>query len=209
MAPLATLFLVALALQGPGYPAQPSARDRAAARPSETVSATDAAALRRSIDALSRQVALLRQQIADQQATDMRRFNANVARLQLVLADLDRMKKERADVMARLRSAQAREDDARERLDNIQRELSLSGELDRTAAENRIRTTYNRQLDQATREANDAERDLEELDARIDRAERMADTLRRRLRIDDSQIDVDDTPAPKPEPEPEPQPENP
>jgi chromosome segregation ATPase len=208
MAPLATLFL-ALAFQGPGYPAQPTARDRTATRPAETVSAADAAALRRSIDSLSRQVAQLRLLLADQQANDMRRFNANVARLQLVLTDLDHLKKEHADATSRLWAAEASADDARERLDNIQRELSLSGELDRTAAENRLRTTYNRQLDQATRAANDAERDLQELDARIDRSERMAETLRKRLRIDDSQIDVDDTPPPPHEPEPEPPPENP
>jgi len=203
MAPLATLFL-ALALQGPVDAAQQPARSRTMPRTAEAMAAADTAALRQAIDALTRQVALLRVQLGEQQATDLRRFNANVARLQLVLADQDRMKKARAEALGRLRGAQARADDMRERLANIQRELITSGELNRSAGEDRLRSSYNRQLDDATRDTNDAQQELYELDAKIEKSERIAETLRKRLRIDESQIDVDDTPpAPKPEPPPE------
>ena len=204
MAPLATLFLAALALQGAGGAGQQPARTRQAPRTGEVTSAADIAALRQAIDTLSREVALLRRQLADQQANDLRRFNANVARLQLVVTDLERMRNDRTDLLARQRQAEARADDARDRLANIQRELSFSNDLDRSAAEDRLRTTFNRQLDQATRDVADAEQQLNALDAKIDRFERMADTLRRRLKIDESQIDVEEETPPPAEPAPEP-----
>jgi chromosome segregation ATPase len=201
---IAGTMLLALALAGQNYEGSP---DPAAQPPRQQARARDAetAALRRSIDALSRQVAALRELLAAEQTNDMRRFNANVARLQLVQADIDRMKKERAELQQRLRNAQGRQDDANYRLANVQREIITSGELDRRAGEDRLRAAYERQLNQATGEVVDAQEELDRLDVRIERSEQIADTLRRRLKIDDSQIDVVDEPRPAAaEPEPPP-----
>src|SRR5262249_50164344 len=123
-------------------------------------------------------------------------FNANVARLQLVLTDIDHMKKERADLQQRLYTAQGQIDDANDRLANFQRELSVSNELNRADAETRLRGILNRQLSSATAQANDLQQQISVLDDRVQRSERLADTLRRRLKIDDSQIDVDDDSTP-------------
>lgn len=198
---IAATFLIALALLGQG-PApggsDPIARQQPTRR-SDSLPASEAAALRQSIDSLTRQMVMLRQQLADETSNSVRRFNANVARLQLVLADIDRMKKERADLTQRLGVVQARQNDMEDRIANIQRELVASGELDRSAGEQRLRTGYNRILFQAQSEASDIDRQLTVLDTRIDRSEQMADTLRRRLKIDDTQIGVDDEPtAPRP-----------
>ena len=192
----ALLLTLALAGQGPSVDrTEPIAAQQSSRRP-DAAQSSDAAALRRSIEQLTRQVVLLRQEMANQQSNDMRRFNANVARLQLVLADLDRMKKERADLTQRLSVVQARQNDTEDRLANIQRELVTSGELDRSAGEQRLRTGYNRLLFQAQSEASDIDRQLTQLDTRIERAEQMADTLRKRLKIDDSQIGVVEEPTP-------------
>jgi chromosome segregation ATPase len=198
-------LLLALALSGQGDqgPA-PAGRSRQSARAADAQAAPGMAALRQSIDTLTREVVLLRQQMATQQADDMRRFNANVARLQIVQGDIDRMKKERTDLLTRQRDAQGRLDDAQYRLDNIQAQLSLSNELDRTAAESRLRNAYNRQLSEAQVEVSEIQQQIDALDFKLERSERMADTLRRRLKIDDSQIDVDDEP-PSPRATPTPQ----
>lgn len=153
-------------------------------------------ALRQSLEALTREVQRLRVQLAAQAGDDMRRFNANVARLNLVQGNLERLKKEREAQQQKLRAAQARQDDARYKLANIQQMLSLSTEVDRTNAENRLRDQFTRQIADAIVDADDATTRIAYLDGRIERTERIVETLDRRLKIDDSQIDVDDSPPP-------------
>ena len=180
------LIAMALAAQGPAEPLQEAGRSRAAR---VVDPAAETAALRRAIEALTREMTALRDQMAASDAESSRRFQANAARLQLVQQDIERFKKERNDLIERLQVAQLRQDDATNRLANIQRELVVLGELNRSAAEERLRTTYDRQLEHAQEDAFRLQREIERLEARIERAERIAETLRKRLKIDDSQAD--------------------
>lgn len=184
---------LAVALLPMGMAVHASAQD---SRSRTSDSSSETARLRRSIDALTREVELLRDQMAATAANDMARFNANAARLQLVLNDIDRLKKERAELEQRLLAAQGRENEALEGLANIQNQLILSGEINRTAAEERIRTALNRQLEQARDEEYRIQGQIDPIEATIERREQLADTLRRRLKIDDSQIDVVEEPPP-------------
>jgi chromosome segregation ATPase len=195
----AAMLVIAMALgaQGPAPASQdaPARSARAAADPTaETV------ALRRAIEALTREMTALRSQMAATETDSPRRFQANASRLQLVQQDIERMKNQRNELYGRLQAAQARLDDANFRLANIQRELITHGELNRQAGEDRLRATYNRQHEQSQQEAFRLEGEIREIDSRIERAERVAENLKRRLKIDDSQADVEEAPPPEPEP---------
>jgi HAMP domain-containing protein len=183
---LTLLIAMTLAPQGPAEPLQEAGRARAT-RTADP--AAETAALRRAIEALTREMTALRDQMAASDLESSRKFQANAARLQLVMQDIERFKKERNELIERLTVAQARQDDATNRLANIQRELIQLGELNRSAAEDRIRATYNRQLFQAQEEINRLEAEIQRLEQRIERAEKVAETLRRRLKIDDSQAE--------------------
>ena len=180
------LFAMALVAQGPSEPPQEAARVRAA-RPADP--AAETAALRRAIEALTREMTALRDQMAASDADSSRKFQANAARLQLVQQDIERFKKERNELIEKLLVAQARHDDATNRLANIQLELITLGELNRSAAEDRLRAIYNRQLSQAQEETFRLQREIEALERRIERSEKVAETLRRRLKIDDTQAE--------------------
>lgn len=183
---LTLLIAMALAPQGPSAPVQEAGRARAtrAVEP-----AAETVALRRAIEALTREMTALRDQMAASDVESSRRFQANAARLQLVLLDVERFKKERNELLERLLVAQARYDDATNRLANIQRELIQLGDIHRNAAEDRLRATYNRQLAQAQEDTARLQSEIQRLEERIERAERVAETLRRRLKIDDSQAE--------------------
>ncbi len=190
------LVIVALVVQGSTTSAQVRSRPGAPDSPS------DSAALRQALDSLTREMVRLRLQIADDQIESMRKFNANVARLNILQADLDRFRKEQGDQQQKLRDAEARQEDFRYKIASIQQQLAFSPELDRTNAENRLRESFTRQLNDAVTDANDAQLRLGILDQRIERAERLVQTLHQRLKIDDSQIDVVDEPASPPSPPP-------
>jgi DNA repair exonuclease SbcCD ATPase subunit len=197
---IAGSILLAIALGGhpqSGQEVAQSARPRQP-QPPPAVSAIDAAELRAALRDLTDQVRRLREELSRQRSFDMTRFNANTARLNLVLADLDRLKKDRDLIRDKIRSAQARQYDAELRLSNIQLELVNSNVLNRSDAETRLRTDLNQRLRQAQDELVDLERELDRIQQRIEAGERIADTLRRRLKIDDSQVadDEDDEPSP-------------
>ena len=177
MVTTATLLIaMALVPQGPSEPHQEPGRARATNRAADP--AAETAALRRAIEALTREMTALRDQMAASDAESSRRFQANAARLQLVMQDIERFKKERNELIERLQVAQARQDDATNRLANIQRELISLGDLNRGAAEDRLRAAYNRQFETAQDDIYRLTREIQAIEARIERAERVAETHR-------------------------------
>lgn len=197
------LLLVLLAGQG-SQPAQPTS----AGKPHTAAASTtvvEIEAMRRDIQALTAQIAGLRASLADRPKFDVTTFNANVARLQLVNQELDRLRKLRDDVKAKLRTAQGNEDDARYRLSNVQAELIYAAGLDRQANEDRIRRELERDLDAAQSAESEATEQLSNLDLQISQTEQVAEKLRRRLKIDYTQVDApDEEPNSPPSPEPAP-----
>ena len=92
-----------------------------------------------------------------------------------------RLKRELAEIRARLRAAHGREDDARLRLANIDAQLIVAGGVNRQESERVLRSALTRQIDEATEEQTAAERDVARLAEAIALAEREADALRARL----------------------------
>lgn len=193
LVPLGLIF----ALVAPGAPPQggrasrTTSSDQMADRMAEN--SVEVRSLRKAVRELTTQIRDLQKTMAQQQPSDTTRFNQDAVRLQLVLADLDRLRKSRDEARARLSDAQVRQVNIQTRLSNVAAEVGRSGQLislDRQTAEESVRRALQIQFDQVTEEVRADQEDLDNLEEQIRVSELLAATLRRRLKIDASQIDV-------------------
>jgi chromosome segregation ATPase len=152
----------------------------------------DAAELRRMLQELSRQVTLMRkelgersrpQQTAPRSGLDERQFNANRERLKVIQEEILRLRQQRSELIRQQRDAQDRAEDAEARLTNIQGQMVGAIELDRQAAEARIRRQLERIRDQARSDIADLDRSIGQIDDRITELEQAASLIRGRLGI--------------------------
>jgi hypothetical protein len=152
----------------------------------------DAAELRRMLQELSRQVTLMRQELgertraqqtAPRSGLDERQFNANRERLKVIQEEILRLRQQRSELVRQQRDAQDRAEDAEARLVNIQGQMIGAIELDRQAAEARIRRQLERIRDQARSDIADLDRSIGQIDDRITELEQAASLIRGRLGI--------------------------
>lgn len=152
----------------------------------------DAAELRRMIQELSRQVTLMRQELSERSrpqqtarrsGLDERQFNANRERLKVIQEEILRLRQQRSELVRQQRDAQDRAEDAEARLVNIQGQMIGAIELDRQAAEARIRRQLERIRDQARSDMADLDRSIGQIDDRITELEQAASLIRGRLGI--------------------------
>jgi hypothetical protein len=136
--------------------------------------------LRRAVEALSAQIELLRKDLARRDVSDA----ATVDRIQLLILDerAARLEGEIADVQRRVQAAQAREADAKRRMENIDTELILYGGLNRDDSERAIRASLTRQVQEAQREQRALLQEQAGLEQDLAEARREAVALRARLR---------------------------
>jgi chromosome segregation ATPase len=215
-------LLVAIAIAGPWSAASaqtrgPTSAPTTAGDPPNTPA--DAARLRRTIEDLARQVTLLRQQVQDmadrsaaasaaatsaarRRQPTQQRFNADVARLKVISDEQSRLRQQRNELERQRRDALDRADRAQAGLDNIQSQLVNTIELDRSAAEARVRRNLTRMLDQANSDVAEAERQISLVDLRLDELERSLGIIRGRLGITPEAAGEEEPEDEEPEPEP-------
>jgi chromosome segregation ATPase len=215
-------LLVAIAIAGPWSAASAQTRGRTSAPTSSgdaPMTRADAARLRRTIEDLARQVTLLRQQVQDmadrsaaasaaatsaarRRQPTQQRFNADVARLKVISDEQSRLRQQRNELERQRRDALDRADRAQAGLDNIQSQLVNTIELDRSAAEARVRRNLTRMLDQANSDVAEAERQISLIDLRLDELERSLGIIRGRLGITPDAATEEEPEDEEPEPEP-------